>query len=428
MVRRHRAALIGVQGPYRIGGTTWWLADRADPTTTRATLERVMAAVSRGDLADRKSGRRKALYEVQLAGPPGHEGEAPADHLLKHNRYQGAAALRRRLRGSKARTELARAERLAGRGLPTPVPLAAGETVRAGRLTACWLLMPIEPGVLDLRAHWEGPALPPAERRGLAEALGDLSRRALAAGLFQDDFAPNNVLVRPGVVPELLMIDFERARVSRRVKHNQAVRMMAKLQREMVGASAADQLRFLEAFAGGEARLWWRELADQAPKLLARDLAHLQRTLARPGRRFEPFREGSRRGWRRRSAVPGDVIQRELPAHEARRGREIFACAVLLDRRGLGPRPLAFWTEAEKARILWEQPVGAAGEAPEKPRRTLQRRLLAIAGLAGHPEAGQTLAAPSRFAESGALWLAPERLRITGNAAAPSARARWLDA
>lgn len=417
-----------MQGPHRIGGASWWLRDGARPEVVRPALERVMAAFARGDLIDRKTGRRKALYELRLEGPPGHEGEAPADHLLKHNRYLGAASLRRRLRGSKARTELARAERLQSRGLATPVPLAAGETLRAGRLEACWLLMPIEPGVRDLRGHWEGAPLPADERRGLAEALGHLSRQALAAGLFQDDFAPNNILIRPGVVPELLMIDFERAKVLRRVGRDRAVRMLAKLQREMVGASSADQLRFLEAFAGDEARRWWRELAAQAPKLLARDLAHLQRTLARPGRRFEPFLEGPRQGWRRRAPEPSDPIRRELSAGDAQRGREIFASAILLARRGLAPMPAAFWTEAGKAEIVWERPAGCApGEAASSARRTLLRRLLALGELTGSHEEGQTLAAATRFGEPSALWVAPERLRITGRPGSAATRSRWLD-
>ena len=57
-----------MQGPHRIGGASWWLRDGARPEALRPALERLMAAFARGDLTNRKTGRRKALYGLRLEG------------------------------------------------------------------------------------------------------------------------------------------------------------------------------------------------------------------------------------------------------------------------------------------------------------------------------------------------------------------------
>ena len=115
-------------GPLEVGGARWWLAPGSDPDATGALLARALDALARGAAPVRR-GRRKALYRLALAGPQ-------PDHLLKVNDYAGAVSLARRLRASKARRELARAEGVARRGVPTPLPRAAGE-VRRCRVRSC---------------------------------------------------------------------------------------------------------------------------------------------------------------------------------------------------------------------------------------------------------------------------------------------------
>ncbi|MBW2242706.1 MAG: hypothetical protein JRH01_12040 [Deltaproteobacteria bacterium] len=421
-----------MHGPYPIGGARWWLREDADLETARPAVLQVQAALASGSLVDRKSGRRKSLFEVQLSGSAGSEAARPPDHLLKRNAYTGLARLRRSVSGSKARIELLRAEQAASRGIPTPIPLAAGEVARAGLLDHCLLLMPILEGVTDLRAHWEGHTLAAPERQELASTLGRFTRQFLEAGLFQDDFAPNNVLIRPGSPPELWVIDFERAVLQSNVSEADAARVLAKLQREMSGTSRSDEMRFLRSFAADDAVTWLQRVNAEAPRLLARDLAHLERTLRRPGRRFTPVRDAAFRGWLRkdvplaqltksRDATAAPEERRDLPPLSASAARRLFATAILLGRRGLGPKPDGVWTSRDRSCLLYAPAARTAGTPGAPASRALLRRLLRLAEIAPpfRPE-DLGLAVPLG-GEAAAAWLAPERVLIRGVAASPEA-------
>ncbi len=438
-----------MEGPFETGGVRWWLREGSRPAEILPLLERVAAAHQRGALVDRKQGRRKGLYGLALARPPGDEGAPPFDHLLKESRHDGLAAWRRRVTGSKARRELARAEALAARGLPTPVPLAAGERVRSGQLERCWLLMPLVAGALDLRGWWEGPLPAPSERRAVARQLGELARQALRAGLFQDDFAPNNVLLRQAGGIELWMIDFERARVLPAVSVRRSRRMLAKLEREMAGATRSDRMRFLEGFAGENARGWWRILEAEAPRLLARDVAHVERTLRRGGRHFERREaEGGWRGWVRRGSAsappeprfdaesrspvaraPADELLglRELGPQGTGAARAVLARAVALARRRLGPPPLALWQRPDRTCLVWDlqvrphAPAYASRAQRLAARRALLRRLLGVCELEGEFEPGAMGWVVREGEAPRPCWLAPERVRVHGRATPPAA-------
>lgn len=424
-----------MHGPYEVRGRPWWLADGVQLADARDAIGRTLDALESGRLANHKSGRRKGLFHVRLAGPGGSEADEPFDHLLKRNGYRGVAAWRRRWSGSKARQELARAERLAARGLPTPIPMAAGEERAGGRLRGCWLLVPRLEGAVDLRTLWEAGGLAPTERRALATALGQLARRATDAGLFQDDFAPNNVLIRRGVPPELVMIDFERAEILERVPPPKLWRSLAKLDREMVGASRSDRLRFLTAFAGEERRTAWAALAAEAPRLLARDLEHLARTLRRPGRRFVPVRDGD--GWsglaRRDLELETLIAEREephpagpvrtMPPLDEAEARRVFATAILLARRGLGPAPRALWRHATGARLQFEGPRGEP--APPASRRALLRRLTGLAEITGPPEPAAIVQLGQPEGRAG--FVQPDRVVIRGKACEPATARAWID-
>ncbi len=398
-----------MHGPYPLGGTRWWLRDGERIEALGPEIERLLEDLAQGRLVDRKKGRRKALFDLQLGAPD------PSDYLLKQNLHRGSDRLRRRLMGSKSRLELERAERLAARGLATPVPVAAGERTRRGLLDTCWLLMPLVPDAIDLRAWWEGPPPSPRERRWLAQALGALARSAVDSGLFQDDFAPNNVLLRRGVESELLMIDFERARVLERLSEGQIRRMLGKLDREMRGATRADRMRFLVSFAGDRARTWWRLLATEAPQLMARDLAHLERSLAGGARRYVRFEDADHRGWHRADQPrpsegrPASGMTSRLPPVDEREARRILAKAILLFRRGLGPSPHALVTTPDACTILWDLPPCPA--ATPSARRVLVHRLEGLGRIEGEAEADAVGQTGPLGVERG-LWLAPQRFTV----------------
>jgi hypothetical protein len=355
-----------------------------------------------------KTGRRKQLYPLAL------RGSGAPDHLLKVNDYGPAAGLRRALRGSKARHELQMAEQVTSRGIPTVVPLAAGEWRTRGRLRTCYLLIPILEDVVDLRRLWLEEKLLPRERRALVTAFGALTRQIHDADVFQDDFAPNNFLVRRRVMTELFMIDFERARLC--AGNDEAARrfMLAKIDRELAGAPVGDRMRFLCAYCDGDradARRWWHRVEDFAPKLAHRDFARMSRKATHTGRRFRRLAHGAWRGFAQvgtddarllealpeerlsASAVRIDAGERlwrvrygGLRQSEAKR---IWVMANFLwARGGLCPRPLGTWRRGDQAVLLLERQPEAQSldQCPDHRRalaaaRVLLDRLLALAEI-----------------------------------------------
>jgi hypothetical protein len=418
----------------QLEGVVWHL-DRAEEPSLGPHLARLVRDVDAGRLQNQKSGRRKELYAVEL--------EERGAHLLKVNRYPGASGWWRRLRGSKARREQRIAREIARRGLPVPLSIAWGERAR-GRLEACYLLVPRLAEVVDLSALESDRTLSHASRRALASAFGALSRRVHDAGLQQDDFAPNNFLVRLTPQPELFVIDFERARLrAGAVPHEQRVSALARLDRRLPGVSNPERWRFLVAYAGDSeaARSWWRELAAVAPRVAARDLARLRRTTTREGRRVRRVRAGAISGWARRETdldallAAGDkghagAWRRHYVDDHRRRGRDLWAAAHLLWLRGLGARPLALlrdthgtalWLACEDGARDLDQAREDAGIGPAATR--LLGRLLALGSLDPGLERHEIAVIGNDPAHLRAVLLAPERLRI-GHAPAPVDRLR----
>jgi hypothetical protein len=423
-----------------VGGVCWWLARGADRESTSELLRTALHTLRSGAVQNLKTGRRKQLYPLDLCG-------GSPDHLLKVNDYGRLAGLRRALRGSKARHELEMAERVAARGIPTPVPLAAGERRAGGRLRRCYLLMPILEGSVDLRRLWTEKTLSPGERHALITALGALSRRVHDAGIFQEDFAPNNFLARRGPSPELFIIDFERAKLG--TGNDEAARrfMLAKIDREFAGAPASDRMRFLRAYSDGdpaEARSWWRRVEDYAPKLARRDFARIARMATRAGRRFRPQAHGAWRGYARVGSDDTQLLD-ALPEERPRAGavridalddlwrvhysglrrseaRRIWVMANFLwTRGGLCPRPLGTWSHGDQTVLLLErrtgaQPLGQCADAPRAQAavRILLDRILALAEIREPPLPESLLVEKQEGLALRASLAAPHGVRAVG--------------
>lgn len=409
----------------------------------------MVARLDAGVLHDEKTGgRRKGLHRLRL-----QEGPGPPDHLLKVNRYQGGTGWRRRWRGSKARHELATAEACAARGLPTPLPLAAGEERHAGRLVRCLLLVPILADVTDLRALWYGAeaslssrdALPRPEQRALARAFGQFCRQVHEAGLFQEDSATNNFLVRRagGQGPaKLWIIDFERARLQRRTSTRQRRVMLTKLHRDLSRSSATDRWRFLTAYTGGdraEARHCWQALAREASTLAAHDLRRMARTCL-SGRRYRRLAQGTWRGFGRRDVALQELVTAREGARRAagspsRQGmfwcvslsgppRRLQNAWVMINflyvRRGLAPKPLALWMKHDVGLLLLaaepgDRLVGAPGDAAAaQAQRALLRTSAALGEISDRVVGLPYLWRPAQQDGGEALWLRPEGLRVRG--------------
>jgi tRNA A-37 threonylcarbamoyl transferase component Bud32 len=430
-----------LKGPTVRDGLHWWLADDA-PEDALERAQRAAAALAVGELVDRKSGRRKSLYGLRLDAPDASAAAGEPDHLLKVNSYEGLGRLRRRVRGSKARRELSRAEAVAALGLPTPIPLAAGEEIRGG-LRRCLLLTRILPGVVDLRRLWDGPEIPRARRWALARAFGELTRAMHDAGVDQEDFAPNNFLVGPGDVPRLWIIDFERAAIGRTVPRRRRLRALGKIDREFLRASRTDRLRFLQGYAGDReaVRSWAARIGEEARARTLRDLERMRRTAVQRGRRMAPDRREGWEGWARSDApaplvaaalapgpagpsprawtVPGGWVVgwAALPRGDAaeRWARANLLCA----RRELAPQPLGCWVRGTEARLVYAAPAGghlpaASGlEGHEQAAWSSLRAVSARLGRVGDRQHPPLLGfAPGRFGRLEALWLEPGQLEL----------------
>lgn len=393
-----------------IGGVQWWLGPGITPARARPVLEGARRQLEAGAV-NLRSGRRKELYRLAI------EREAP-DYLLKVNRYEDGVGWIRRLRRSKARRELAVAVALHARGIDTPLPFAAGEVRAGGRLCCCYLLIPVIDDVHDLKELWFRTEVSRAERGAWATALGQLSRQLHGAGLHQKDFAPNNFLLHRGDPPQILPVDFERARIRRTLGSGLRCWMLAQLDRHLAGASLTDRMRFLRAYAGGDrgaARRWWRRLPPISARLAARDLARLRRRSTTDSRRFRNVAWGDWSGWALRNAPelafaesrtagpdaadppetlgilvePDGPLWRGSGGASRRQARNLWATAHMLwARGGLVPRPIACLTRGDALRLwLARDPASRTlltlSDSPEARRAAivLVDRLLALGKL-----------------------------------------------
>jgi len=366
--------LLSSAPAFEAAGIRWWLNPETDPNQARHAIEAAMRALAEG-AENLKCGRRKQLYRLDL-------GESLGEFLLKSNRYDRDVGLIRRLRRGKSRRELAIAGELQRRGIDTPVPIAAGESRMGTRLCSCYLLVPFRPGTVDLEQLRSRPDGSPHQRAAQSIALGRLVRRLHDAGLRQDDLAPNNFLVESGSAPALLPIDFERARMRWRIGVRARSRMLAQLDGRLAGASVADRMRFLLAYADSDRRLarrWWSRLVRASAAQAAREHARIRRNAGNEGRRVERIRWGSWQGWARRGAPELDHAEDDTRSPEAgavsdtlgllveadgplwrctsngseRVAKRLWANAELLWMRGLGPRPVAIVRRSDDRIRLW---------------------------------------------------------------------------
>jgi len=410
----------------------WRAAPGVSPAQLRRRLDGARAALAASP-APRKAGRRKLLFALALDGPE-------PDHLLKVQRHDGASLPRRLGRGAAAH-ELARAAACAARGVPTPLPVAAGAVRRAGLLEASLLLVPIVPGATDLADAWDGGRAPRRLRRAAAAALGAAVRALHDAGVDQDDLAPNNFLWREAPEPRVLAIDFERVRIGRRVAPERRALALARLDRHLAGASAADRMRLLRGYAGAEARAWWRAVAAAQAPLAARDFAHLLRTGTRASRRFEPVAAAGITGWARRGGPLAEALAALCTAERAPAGlwltalgplarpERAWAAALVLSQRGASPPPVALLCREDGCFLAAERGAGArplASAAPADARAALVGlldRLLAF-GFAPEALAREALVlAPGPAGGWRAQLLDPRGLR-PGTVSATAGRAR----
>jgi len=363
----------------------WWVDGERTPR-----LEALMAAPERalegpGSVA-RESAGRKRFYRLEGGGEP-------ALYVKVFSLPPGLARWRYFWRPSKARRERAVARRIAARGVEVVRPVAVGERRSRGLLERSFAVSR-DAGARDLRAVFEGLREQGLERRELLVRFAAFARRLHDAGVDQDDFSPNNFLLRPDGA--FALIDFERARLRRGPLGARAWTLLAKLHRKDFGISRSDRLRFLASYLGpgtgrAERRAAWQRIWPEFRRIRARDARRAADSALSEGRNLA--REGSALVVRARAGAK--TLRLELGPDEARR---CWVSAHQLERLNL---PALRPVRLDGARVELLDPGTALPRAPAD--QVIGRALAALAPY------GRFRAPPHwRFTSHGALLANPQ--------------------
>jgi len=343
-----------------------------------------------GSLARERAGRKR-FYRVESPGEPAL--------YVKSFGLPGASGWRYFLRPSKARRERAVARAIEARGFAVARPVAVGEERRGGRLVRS-LSVSRDLGARDLRRVLEGLREKGAERRALLERFAVFARQLHDAGVDQDDFSPNNFLVRDDGA--FVLIDFERARLRWRALGERRWTQLAKLHRRDFGVSRTERLRFLRAYlaapaasARAERREAWRKLWPEFRRIRRRDARHAEAAAFREGRNL--VREGGALAVRARAGAK--TLRLELGPSDA---KLCWVRAHQLERLGL---PALRPVRLDGAHVELLDPGAVHPRAPAD--QLIGRALLALAPY------GRFRATPQwRFTAHGALLANPHAFEL----------------
>ena len=371
----------------------WWVDGERTPLLDAliAAPERVLEGPRS---VAREAAGRKRLYRVEADGEP-------ALYVKLFRLPPGWARWRSLWRPSKARRERAVARRLAQRGLEVARPVAVAEERRGGALVQS-LAVSRDLGARDLRALLEGLRERPAQRRELLLRFAAFARRLHDAGVDQDDFSPNNFLVRQDGA--FVLIDFERLRLRRAPLGARRWTQLAKLHRRDFGISRSDRLRFQRAYLGApaesaraERRAAWQRIWPEFRRIRRRDA---RRAANSAFERLVAARlEGEALLVRRR--LGAKTVRLELAPDDA---KLCWLRAHQLERLGL---PALRPVRLEGALVELLDPGAEHPRAPVD--QLIGRALLALAPY------GRFRATPQwRFTAHGALLANPQAFEVEG--------------
>jgi serine/threonine protein kinase len=220
-----------------------------------------------GLLTTIKSGPHRIVYRAQLP-----DGAIFIKHFLVPT---WRATFRQWVRRGKGRNEGKRSGHLATIGVPTITPVALGEQRKRKFLLENYLVTPainaatpLDEFLEERLPDWPEP-LRSQVRRRLAHAMAVMTARLHNAGLLHQDFHPGNILVRfdPNAIePELVMIDLDALRKSRRIAWKLAKQNLALLDHYFwLRSSRTDRHRFLKAYVRNRPEAPWdlRRLSRQ---------------------------------------------------------------------------------------------------------------------------------------------------------------------
>jgi hypothetical protein len=368
----------------------WWVDGERTPRLDALLAEPERVLEGPGSVA-REAAGRKRFFRVDAGGEPAL--------YVKVFAVPPRARWRYFLRPSKARRERAVARRIERLGISVVRPVAVGEERRLGVLAKSFAVSR-DVGARDLRAVLESLRDKGLERRALLERFARFARKLHDSGVDQDDFSPNNFLVRAD--GEFVLIDFERAHVRRRPLGARAWTQLAKLNRRDFGVSRTDRLRFLREYLGttgregrADRREAWEKIWPEFRRIRRRDARRAAESAFEPGRNIA--REGESLVMRARAGAK--TVGLELGRDEA---KLCWLRALQLERLGL-PALRAVRLEGGRVELL-----DPGTTQPRAPADQLVGR--ALAALAPY---GRFRAPPQwRFTSHGALLANPQAFEV----------------
>jgi tRNA A-37 threonylcarbamoyl transferase component Bud32 len=231
----------------RIGRLKWQLAPEvpADALFDRDGL-RLSEWLASGIAKSVKERPHRSVWHVTLP---------MLDFYLKHDRPISGSWLRKLVRSGSARAEFERGCEIARRGIPTPEPLAFGETVSGAN--EGFLLTRTIPSSIPLDTFLE-TVLPGLEsnrrthfRQLLAVALGHLLALLHDAGVTHRDLHPGNLLLQRDAndAPTLWLIDLHAVRLGRPLSRTAGLANLVILNRWfMLRSDRSDRHRCWKAY------------------------------------------------------------------------------------------------------------------------------------------------------------------------------------
>ena len=234
-----------------------------------------------GGVQLRKQTTYKSIYTLRF--PSGDAGTLCV--VKKYTSGSFIKTAKEIFRPSKAFHEFQTAISISGKDIPTPAPLLVAELISYGRVSESLLITQFINDAYDLkdflmnRQDAVSSSYSMKERRETVETLGRLTAKIFNAGIYQDDYALNNfILKQSGGGTEIYFIDFERVEIKDRLSEQEKTKLLTKLNRVGCEVTIKDRLRFLRSYlkedtgANKDLKQYARELQRATLAMLKHDL------------------------------------------------------------------------------------------------------------------------------------------------------------
>jgi tRNA A-37 threonylcarbamoyl transferase component Bud32 len=234
-------------------------------------------------------------------------------------------------RPSKAFHEFQTAISISGKDIPTPAPLLVAELMSYGKVSESLLLTQFIADACELkdflinRQGAASPSYPMPERWKTVEAFGRLTAKIFNSGIYQDDYALNNFMLKQEEGgTKIYFIDFERVAIKDRLAEQEKTKLLTKLNRVGCEVTAKDRLRFLRSYlresagAHKDLKQYARELQGATLTMLRRDLQRGRLTSVYTAETYKKFKTNGYRGICHKGYQEEDLLNqvRNLPHHQ----------------------------------------------------------------------------------------------------------------